>query len=126
MPTEDDLRLRPGPPHAGDAPGAPAPAAHAAEEAAWAEVVSRWGDDEAHRGYLARFADLDGLARAGGRYRDALAARPGDAVAARWRDEVVKRATVQGLASLPRTRPPEQEFRRVRRARAGVAALAVG
>ena len=36
----------------------------------------------------------------------ALDATPGDAVALRWRDEVVKRATIQGLAALPRARPP--------------------
>ena len=32
-----------------------------------------------------------------------LAERPGDAVAARWRDEVVHRATAQGLAQMPRS-----------------------
>jgi hypothetical protein len=73
------------------------------EERAWAALRERWEDDEAHRGWLAGFTDIEGLARAGLRYRDALAANPGDPIAARWRDEVVKRATVQGLASLPRT-----------------------
>lgn len=73
------------------------------EAAAWAEVLGRWGDDGAHRAFLDRCGDLDGLARAGGRYRDVLAARPGDPVALRWRDEVLRRATAAGLASLPRT-----------------------
>jgi len=94
------------------APGAPAPPAEAApsdpsgEPLAWAGVVAAWGDEAAHRAYLARFGDLDGLTRAGRRYRAVLAERPGDPVALRFRDEVVKRATVQGLALLPRTAPP--------------------
>jgi hypothetical protein len=78
----------------------------ATEEEAWAQVVSRWGDDEAHRAYLARFDDLDGLSRAGRRYREVLRERPEDAAALRWQEEIVKRATVQGLARLPRSRPP--------------------
>ena len=75
------------------------------EARAWSGVVAAWEDDAAHRAFLSRFADLDGLARAGARYRDALAARPDDAVARRWRDEVLKRATAAGLASLPREAP---------------------
>lgn len=75
------------------------------EERAWGSVLERWDDEAAHRAWLANFTDIEGLARAGQRYRDALAAHPDDPVAARWRDEVVKRATVQGLASLPRTPP---------------------
>ncbi|MGA8890152.1 MAG: hypothetical protein WB493_01195, partial [Anaeromyxobacteraceae bacterium] len=46
-----------------------------AEEAAWAEVCARWGEPEVHRAFLARFADLPGLARAGARYRAVLAVR---------------------------------------------------
>lgn len=101
-----DLEPIPGPPP--DAAAAPADAApaDAAEAEAWAAVLAAWEDEAAHRAYLARFADLEGLAVAGRRYRAVLAARPADAVAARWRDEVVKRATVAGLALLPRTRPP--------------------
>ncbi len=75
------------------------------EEAGWAKLRERWTDPEAHREWLAGFADIAGLARAGQRYRDALSASPGDPIAARWRDEILKRATVQGLASLPRTQP---------------------
>src|SRR5512145_2382269 len=75
------------------------------EARAWAEVLAAWEDEAAHRAFLGRFQDLDGLARAGGRYRDALAERPDDAVARRWRDEVVKRATVAGLAAIPREAP---------------------
>ncbi len=77
-----------------------------AEETAWAEVLAAWEDEERHRAYLARFTDLDGLAVAGRRYREILAARPGDALASRFRDEVLKRAMAQGLMSLPRTKPP--------------------
>jgi len=78
----------------------------AADEAtAWAEVLAAWEDETAHRGYLGRCLDLEALARAGGRYREVLAARPDDPVAARWRDEVIRRATAAGLASIPRGGP---------------------
>jgi hypothetical protein len=75
------------------------------EAKAWAELAGRWEDDAAHRAFLDRFGDLEGLARAGALYRDTLVARPDDAVARRWRDEVVRRATAAGLASLPRSAP---------------------
>ncbi len=70
---------------------------------AWAEVLAGWEDEARHRAYLDRFGNLDGLAMAGGRYRAVLAARPGDPIAARFRDEVVGRAMAQGLAALPRS-----------------------
>jgi hypothetical protein len=85
-------------------PDAPGEAARdAGGDEAWAEVVSRWEDEDAHRAYLAARPDLDGLAQAGRRYRAALEARPGDPVAARWREEVLRRATALALAALPRT-----------------------
>jgi hypothetical protein len=77
-------------------------------EAAWAEVRARWGDEDAHRAFLERFPDLEGLAEAGRLYKGALDAAPADPVAARWRDEIVKRATAVALSQLPRTRPPRQ------------------
>jgi len=86
------------------------------EAEAWGEVLARWEDEGAHRAYLARFSDLEGLTQAGVRYREVLLARPDDSVAARWRDEIVKRAAVQGLAQLPRTQPPRQLGRGARRA----------
>jgi len=85
-------------------------------EVAWAEVLARWTDEAAHRAFLDRFADLDGLAEAGRRYKVVLDARPGDEVAARWRDEVVKRATALALAQLPRKKPARQLSPRLRRA----------
>jgi hypothetical protein len=75
------------------------------EARAWAEVLAGWEDDAVHRAFLDRHGDLDGLARAGGRYRGVLDARPDDPVARRWRDEVVRRATAAGLASIPREAP---------------------
>ncbi len=78
----------------------------AGEEAAWAELVARWDDPLAHRAFLDRCHDLGALSRAGARYRAVLARRPGDPAAAAGRDEVVRRATVLGLASLPRTAAP--------------------
>jgi hypothetical protein len=89
----------------GDAPAA-GPGPDAGEEAAWADLGLRWDDAEAHRGYLSRFPDLEGLARAGARYRAVLSERPDDPAALAGRDEVVRRATVLGLAAMPRTAPP--------------------
>src|SRR5512142_1411047 len=92
--------------------GAPAPAApaasgpEAAEPEAWAAVVAAWSDEDAHRRYLARFVDLEGLSRAGARYKAVLDARPEDEVAQRMRAEVVKKAMIYGMAAFPRTPPP--------------------
>jgi len=91
----------------------------------WAEVEARWQEEEAHRAFLARHADLESLAEAGRRYRAALEERPGDPVAQRWRDEVLKRATVLALAQLPRTRPPREASPVLRRALLAVALLAM-
>jgi len=68
-----------------------------------------------HRAYVAGLNDLDALAVAGRRYRAALAERPGDAIALRALGDIVKRATAQGLASLPRTAPPRRLSPGVRR-----------
>lgn len=74
----------------------------------WKDLETRWEDESAHRAFLDRFSDLEGLAEAGRCYRAALDQRPGDPVALRWRDEVVKKATALALAQLPRTNPPRQ------------------
>lgn len=101
-----------------------------ADDDAWTAVLARWDDEEAHLAFLARFADLEGLAGAGRRYRQALSERPGDAVALRWRDEILKRATVQGLMQLPRTSAPRASPKLVRWAvlagMVGASALAAG
>ncbi len=102
-----------------DAPG-DAAAADAADAAAWADVLAGWDDEERHRAYLARFHDLEGLAAAGRRYRDVLARRPGDPVAVRFRDEVLKRAVAHGLASLPRAAPDHRRARLAVRVAAGI------
>lgn len=75
-------------------------------EAAWDELTRRWGDLDGHRALLAACADLDALAEVGRRYRAVLEARPDDPVAREMKGEILKRATVIGLAQLPRTRPP--------------------
>lgn len=100
------------PPSAAPAPAGPAPAG---PDAAWAELRARWDDPGAHRRFIDGHADLAALARAGARYREALAERPGDAAALRGRDEVLRRATALGLAAVPRTAPPRLERRGARR-----------
>jgi hypothetical protein len=94
-----------------DAVGAPPPpaaiaATDPADEASWESLLARWDDEAAHRRYLDAQEGLEGLARAGARYREVLAARPADAAALRGRDEVLRRATARGLAALPRATPP--------------------
>jgi hypothetical protein len=102
------------------------PLENAPEEAAWAEVVAAWDDEARHLAYLARFGDLEGLAVAGRRYREALAARPRDPLAARFRDEVVKRAMVQGLVAVPRAAPTRAVPRNLVRAVVFLVAAALG
>ncbi len=87
-------------------PTAPAPS-NPSEEVAWSLVLASWGDEAAHRAYLARFTDLEGFAIAGARYRAVLAERPQDPAALRMREELLRKATVVGLASVPRTRRRE-------------------
>ena len=91
---------------------------------AWADLVARWSDEEAHRAFLSRFNDLDALAEAGRRYRDALARQPDDPVALRWRDELVRKATVLAMSQMPRTAPPRPVPPGVRRAVLALLALA--
>ncbi len=108
-------------PYLHPAPEPPPPSdAELAEAAAWADILAAWDDEARHRAYLARFDDLDGLATAGRRYRDVLAARPADAVAARFRDEIVRRAVARGLASLPREAPEHPRAKLAVRVAAGV------
>ncbi len=76
-------------------------------EAAWAALERRWDDPEAHHALLAGCTDLDALTAVGRRYRAVLEARPGDPRAQEAKAEILKRATVIGLAQLPRTRPPQ-------------------
>lgn len=109
-------------PSAGEPPE-PLPPGVEGEPEAWAAVEAGWAHDAAHRAYLARFVDLEGLAVAGGRYREALRANPDDLVARRWRDEVLKRATAAGLAQLPRTSPDAVARRATSVRRIGVAAV---
>lgn len=84
-------------------------------DTAWAEVRARWEDEGAHRAFLDAVRDLGALAEVGRRYRAALEATPADPVAARWRDEVVRRATALALAQPPCTAPPRGLTARARR-----------
>jgi hypothetical protein len=86
------------------------------DDDAWAEVLARWEDETAHQAFLARAPGIDGLADAGRRYREVLAARPADAVAERWRAEVLRRATALAFAQLPRGSATVETWRRRRRA----------
>jgi hypothetical protein len=95
-----------------------------AEEADWQALRARWDDPLAHREYLARIPDLAGLARAGARYRAVLAERPDDPVAASGRDEVVRRATLLGLAAMPREVRPARRVGRARWALLGALLVA--
>lgn len=65
----------------------------------WTSLESRWDDPDAHRRLLDRAAALDDLAALGRRYKERLDAHPGDAMAARARDELLKRATARLLVA---------------------------
>jgi hypothetical protein len=93
------------------------------EEAAFSALRARWDDEEAHRAFLSRFADLEGLARAGARYREVLAESPLDGPATRARDEILKRATALGLRELPGPGAPNAAPRAIKW---GAVALLVG
>ncbi len=97
-------------------------------DAAWEEVRRRWSEDDAHRAFLGATPGMEGLADAGRRYREALDRAPGDPIALRWRDEVLRRATALAFAQLPRAKPPPAiaatGARRVGLALAVLAALA--
>jgi hypothetical protein len=75
-------------------------------DAAWAELLRHWDEEAVHRRLLDSACDLEALAEVGRRYRRKIEERPGDALALRFRDEVVERASVLALASLPRTPAP--------------------
>jgi hypothetical protein len=103
----DGATAHPGPAQQGGAPDGSAGrgGAQPREDDLWAAVEAHWEDPAAHKTYLAQFPDLDGLTVAGRRYRAVLEARPGDAVALAMKGEVLKRATVVGMAMLPRSTP---------------------
>jgi hypothetical protein len=126
MTDPQDSALPAPPPPAGSSGAGDGAEGSAAEAAAWAEVEAGWEDPGRHRAYLARLPDLPGLAVAGGRYRAALAASPGDPVAARFLDEVLRRAVAQGLAALPRTPAGPARSRRALRAAAVVVIAGLG
>lgn len=96
-----------------------------ADDEAWAALRARWSDEEAHRAFLARFPELESLAEAGRRYREVLDRSPEDPMARRFRDEILRRATVLAMAQLPRTKPPRTVSPGARRAILA-AGLAVG
>ena len=110
-----------------DAIGPTAAQAGPGEDEAWAELRARWADPQAHRAFLTRCGDLEALARAGARYRAVLETAPDDAIAAAGRDEVLRKATVLGLAAMPRTAVPGPVSPWVKRGLlATLAALGVG
>jgi hypothetical protein len=106
-----DLEASPGPTASEDS----TPRTALPDDDAWSELLGRWTDEAAHRAYLARFSDLPGLTEAGARYREVLDRRPNDPMALRARDEIVKRASVLALSQLPRTKPPQETPRWMKR-----------
>lgn len=86
------------------------------EAEAWSRVLVAWNDEAAHKAYLDRFRDLEGFTVAGERYREAIEKNPKDPVPQRWRDELLKRATAQAFAQIPRTKPNEGAPRWIRTA----------
>lgn len=59
----------------------------------WEQLLERWGHVESHDAFLHDLAVVGELAAAGRLYRIRLARHPGDPMAERGRDEVIRRAT---------------------------------
>lgn len=73
-------------------PGELNPRQEVAEQ--WGELLANWGDPEKHEQFLKSMTELGELVSAGRLYRLRLAINPGDVIAQRGRDEVVRLATI--------------------------------
>lgn len=101
-------------------PDAPSPAVDAdppgedALEAAWARVLARWDDDEAHARFRALAVTLGQLPEAGRRYR---AVRDGDEDAARREDASrhIDALLATAMTTLEASRDPLPDPHRTRR-----------
>ncbi len=70
-------------------------------DAEWAALEARWDDPDAHRRILDRAEAAGDVASLGRRYKERLDRAPGDAIAVRARDELLKRATVRLMVARP-------------------------
>lgn len=64
-----------------------------AAELLWVDALSAWEDEALHDAFLKHCSQAGLLAPAGRRYRDRLDTNPGDGVAARMQDRILKMAT---------------------------------
>jgi hypothetical protein len=89
-----------------DPPDQP-PAAPAADpfDAAWREVEGQWGDDAAHRKFIAFCAGMGALEQAGRRYRMVRDSDPARADEARRRIDAVLGAAIQRMDLTRAARP---------------------
>ena len=71
-------------------------------ESGWQRVQASWDQSAAHERLLSEALARDDLASLGARYRGYLEAHPGDAMATRAREELLRRATAAMLTRLPR------------------------
>ncbi len=60
----------------------------------WRQLLAQWGDSQKHEQFLKSMTALGELVSAGRLYRLRLAIAPGDVIAQRGRDEVVRLATI--------------------------------
>jgi hypothetical protein len=77
----------------------------------WVQLLSNWNVAAAHDAFVAKAAFQNELASVGRLYRLRLATAPGDPVAQRGRDEVLRLAAAPTLV-VPRTYPSEAPPRR--------------
>jgi len=81
-----------------------------AVEQLWSQVELNWNEVGQHVAFLAACTGVDLLAEAARRYRLQAEQRPGDALAVRFRDEVVAR--LMALGTLPPPRPARLKLSR--------------
>lgn len=74
-------------------------------EALWRDVLDDWSNTARHDAFVKHCSAQGSLASAGRRYREALDARPDDAVARRMQERVVGMATVVLTARAPAPAP---------------------
>jgi len=75
-------------------------------EALWTRLEHDWNDPQAHESFIAACSQSGALNEAARRYRVRAAERPGDALAARFRDQVTRQLLAAANLPPPASRGP--------------------
>jgi uncharacterized Zn finger protein (UPF0148 family) len=104
------------------------PPSHPPVDEAWAALEASWADEAAHKRFVERAAETDGLDVAAARYRAVVRARPDDEPARRGLERVAALAETLHAARMraERARPPTPLLRWLTVGLATALLLAVG